>query len=483
MCPVQSVHTSRRTAQTDQISAQARSNKSTVKNECPHATDSFTGKNQFSSDMKDLLQQINQVEPYSSTMSETLAQRIEKKKSAHRKPLSREEAIGKEQAFANNPTVDGFFELVKEFHGCMKIVGHEKFRLIEDIAISDEGKGDDLPMAYSHRRTKKHEKRINKDIKNFNSKQEKAIRTSKKREEKITRLGPGRGGKASKKISELKSRSFYVKNNATIRGNMFKMTHTIHPKNIYEIMPRYGHRKGGHVAVRISQFSINGILMSLGYGLTPVTFGISKIATDHLRTVITLSGEAIAHKIAGAEMKKISTHATLRGVQLELPRSIPFAGDLLMIGEKCAMGSSAFGIVSTSLADMIMGKFSTRYRAVLNRDDLGDSRCIGEFNNRIDYLSRFLLPYGQYLFFNEKDEKKRSQLRSVLKENFRTLRRLERKKINSLTYYRLAIAANKVPNDMREAIIKDCEAALPDTRINTHRIVSKYASSLQRRLS
>jgi hypothetical protein len=69
-------------------------------------------------------------------------------------------------------------------------------------------------------------------------------------------------------------------------------------------MPRYGFRKGAHVGVRVTQFTLTTILSGMGYGLAPSTYGISKIVTDHARTVITLSGEVITHKIAGAENSK-----------------------------------------------------------------------------------------------------------------------------------------------------------------------------------
>jgi hypothetical protein len=243
-------------------------------------------------------------------------------------------------------------------------------------------------------------------------------------------------------------------------------------------MPRFGYRKDGHVGVRITQFTLTSLLTGIGYAFTPVTFGVSKIVCDHARTFITLSGEIITHKIAGAERKKVAAHVGLRGAQLEIPNLVPIAGDVVNIAENLAFGTAALGIVSTTIADALFAHFSKRYQGTVNLDDLGDSRCIAELNSRIDYLSRFMLPYGQYLLFKETDIAQRHKLKKTLKENFALLRDLEKKKINSLNFYRLALAAEKVPETHRDKIIRDCQQALPDTRINTHRVVKKCLAKL-----
>ena len=64
---------------------------------------------------------------------------------------------------------------------------------------------------------------------------------------------------------------------------------------------------------------------------------------------------------------------------------------------------------------------STRYTGSISLDDLGDPRVLFEMNQRIDYLSRFLLPYGQYLLFNETDIVRRKKLKKMLKSHFKLL--------------------------------------------------------------
>lgn len=390
------------------------------------------------------------------------------------------ETVLHEEEFIAHPTPTVFFQLEHDFERTMRIVGHQKYRWVDDIAVRPKVMPKDDGII--------EERLMNADIKienwhlkhgaQFKHDKDKEETKSLKRRQELLEKGPGFGGKMTTKIARSKELAFFSKNNFTIRGNVFKLTHKICPKNIYELMPRYAERKHAHIGVRIPQFTLTTIVTVLGYGLIPVTFGVSKIMSDHLRTVITLSGEVITHKIAGAENKKCALHAQLRGVQLEIPRLIPFAGDVVNIGENAAFGAAALGIVSTTVADALFSHFSTRYTSTINLDDIGDSRCLAELNSRIDYLSQFLLPYGQYLLLKEANVDTRHKLKAVLKKNFKILRDLEKDKVKSLNYYRLALAAEKIPESHREKIRSDCEAALPETRINTHRVVKKCLALL-----
>lgn len=387
-------------------------------------------------------------------------------------------AIAHEEEFIAQPTARGFLELVSKFEKTMRVVGHEKYQWNDYLAVKTQNASTEALDLVSGSKERKHEDWLKKNHLKHEYHYAREQQKSTKRRDTIERKGQGFGGKMTSTVGKSKSMAFFAKNNLTLRGNVFKLTHAACPKNIYEIMPRYGFRKGAHVGVRVTQFTLTTILSGMGYGLAPSTYGISKIVTDHARTVITLSGEVITHKIAGAENSKCTVHAALRGVQLEVPHFIPVVGDMINIAEKIAFGTAAVGIVSTTLADMLLSQMSDRYTSTLNLDDLGDSRCLAELNDRIDYLSRFLLPYGQYLLLKETDVATRKKMKKTLKENFSLLRNLEKKKVRSLNYYRLALAAEKIPQSRREQVSKDCNAACADLRVNTHRVTKKCLATL-----
>jgi len=264
-----------------------------------------------------------------------------------------------------------------------------------------------------------------------------------------------------------------------MRGNMFKLNNQIFGKSIYEMLPRYRSRKGQHMGVRITQFGINAIFMAIGYSLVPVTFGISSIVSNHAQTVITLSGEAFALKLDGAKKRKIVSHVSLRGVQLEIPRSIPIIGHIINYEENAMMGAAALGIVSTTIADWIMSSISDRYTSTLNTDDLGDPRVLSEFRARIDYLARFLLPMGQHLLLKETRPDHQEKLRKILKSQFKTLASLEHKKTKALNFYRVSLLAETIPFEYRAAIQAACEEDMANSTINNHKIVRRCLASLR----
>jgi hypothetical protein len=380
-----------------------------------------------------------------------------------------------EKDFIKTPTTESFYTIVTDFEKTMTVVGHQKYAWLADILITP---GANAALSAEHKNEQKIEHWHNNHKASYNKNEHKALTKTTKRNLKTTTLGPGVGGKASKKINEYKEDAFYMKNNLTIRGNIFQLDNAIFSKNLYEIMPRFGYRKTAHIGVRTIQFVLNSILSLSGYSFLPVTFGISKVAADQVSTAITLTGETITYKIAGADNEKIAFHNGLRGLQLELPYIVPGAGQIVSYAESAFLGTAAFGIVSTTLADAILAQTSTRYTSKINLDDLGDSRCIEELNNRIDYLSRFLLPYGQYLLLKESDLKNRNKLKKTLKGQYKTLRDLEKKKVESLNFYRLGLIADRIPKERSDTILNDCKYALPDIRINTHRMARACLATL-----
>lgn len=382
-----------------------------------------------------------------------------------------------EEEFIVHRTSEAFLRLSKEYEEVYFESKHQKFFRLNEIFIDPSNKKAQKSQILKSQEQKLkawHQKRQDHFIKN----RREMLSKSSLRHQKLEEQGQGYGGRMTKSVAKAQTVAFYTKNNLTMRGQIFHMSHRIFGKNLNEMLPRYGHRKGAHVAVRVSQFTINGILSALGYAFIPVTFGLSKVVSDHLGTVITLSGETIAHKLDGAKGKKITVHAGLRGAQLSIPKSVPIVGSIIDYAENAVMGTAACGIVSTTIIDAILSNFSVRYQSTINTDDLGDSSVLQEINTRIDYLSRFLLPYGQYLLLQETDLEKGQEIRKALKHQFKIMRDLEHKLMRTLNYYRLALAAEAIPISHLEKIKKDCEDAELNHRINSYRMVRRCLTTL-----
>jgi len=392
-------------------------------------------------------------------------------------PLS----MSSEEKFLRNPTVRQYYRLVKDFDQVFLDSNQDKFQDMEKflVALGSSNKNQDFLDSKLAQEEKKLEKWHKKHDKEFGKLAFEAEHRIEKRNKKIIEDGVGFGGRMTNYVGGTKAASFFAKNRLTIRGNMFKINNELCGKSIYEMLPRYGSRKGQHMGVRITQFGINAIITAIGYSLAPVSFGISAIVSTHAQTVVTLSGEVIALKLDGAKKEKIVSHASLRGVQLEIPKAIPIVGSIINYGENAMMGSAAFGIVSTTIADWIMKSVSGRYTSTLNIDDLGDPRVLSQINDRIDYLSRFLLPIGQYLLLKETRSEHQANLRKILKVHFKTLVSLEHKKTKALNFYRLSLLSEIIPFDYREEIKRACDEAMSEKKINNHRVVRQCLASLK----
>lgn len=385
--------------------------------------------------------------------------------------------------FIKEPKLDDFFSLCSSFEKKYRDSGQAMFFRMDSILID--------PKASSYAMA-------NQNVSNLGVNEEKLERWTLKeqaqhekdeqktrervwvRNEKIMKEGKGVGGHLTGAVLRGKTLAYTTKNRGTIRGNMFNLNSKFCGKSIEEMLPRYGSRKGKHIAVRVSQFTLNTILTAVGYGCAPVSFGVSIFVSQQAQVLVTLTGEVLGLKFDGAKKRKMISHASIRGVQLEMMR-IPFVGSIINYGENIVFGTAAGGIVITTLADWILESMSERYTSSISIDDLGDPSVLFEMNQRIDYLSRFLLPYGQYLLLNEKDVHKQKKLKKILKENFKILKSLEHQSIKALNFYRLALIAGRIPKSIRPEIEQVCQVAEKDIKNNTHRTVRQCLGELMRK--
>jgi hypothetical protein len=223
---------------------------------------------------------------------------------------------------------------------------------------------------------------------------------------------------------------------------------------------------------------INAVFLVAGNVAAPATYGLSTVVSNQLRIGVTLTGEAAAFGVLGAQPRKIFTHTAVRAVQMEATRSMPFVGDIINYGE---MGMQYVGNVDIGLsyvADLVMKEASSRYTSLLTPRDLGDSRVLYELDQRIDYLSRFLIPYGQWLLINEQVGSRQRRLRRRLKKQGKVLRKLEKKRTQAICFYQLALLGGRVPENRRDKVFADTLAASTRTHKNCHRIARQCLATL-----
>lgn len=384
----------------------------------------------------------------------------------------------KEAQFMAEPTYDNYIKLARRFQHTFKELGHNNYEGLCDILIK--------PKKNQRRKSKNLDKK-EKKLSHWHEKAEKKLlkEGSKagvkrhRRQTKINTHGPGFFGPSSKMIYNSKMTGRYTKDFLTLRGWVFRSSDTICGKSLYELLPRYGFRNGGYIGIRVAEFTINTVFLAVGYGLMPVSYGTSKIVSDHLRTVVTVAGEAIGYGILGAQGRKIIMHSATRAVQLEIPKFIPGGGDFFQYGEMGAQ-SLGNGIIALSyMADMVMKRLSTRYTSLLTKRELGDSRVLYEIDQRIDYLSRFLIPYGQWLLMQEKDSDHQHRLKKRLKRQGKILRNLEKKRVKTIHFYQVAILGGRIPEKYREKIMQDTLIAALNPRKNCQRTARQCLARLR----
>lgn len=396
------------------------------------------------------------------------------------RPLLSEHA--EEEQFIRDLSMSDYGNIAKYFIDNYVNSEEKKFSSLENILISPTAR-ELMPLRikmapYADKQLKLeewHQEHAYKFAENLLEADEQTRVRHRKREEE----GLGFGGQMSDINLKAKQVGQFTKNNLTIRGNLLKIGDALCGKSVYERVPLYAKRKGAKVGIKLSEMALNNILSLTGTGLAPVTLGISKIVTDQVSTVITLSGEAITGKALGATNKKIATNLGLRGVQLELPNILP-GGSVIQLYEKVMGMGSNLSIAVGSIADIILRKTSSRYASMLTDTDLGDERVLSEMNQRIDYLAQFLIPYGQYLFLKTKNPENKKKLRYIITEQMKVLRDLERTKTKTLNFYLMAILAERIPPHRLAGIEEACRMVVPDTRKNSHQMVRRCLATLLR---
>jgi len=382
-----------------------------------------------------------------------------------------------EHEFLQAKTFVNYMKLVSQFSNSYREISSPQYRFIDSILIKPSQNNASSP-AFNNEKDLKMERWNEHHLLKYAKLLNETLAHAQKRESEIREHGKGIGGKMTPIVEKAKAASYFTKNRLTIRGNVFRLGDEIFGKTIYETQPRYGKHKAFHITTRICQFTANITVVALGHALIPFTFGVSKIVSDHASTVVVLTGEFLTNVAMGKSKEKVMFHAGLRGLQLEIPRMVPVIGDIVSYGEQAVFGVAALGIVTTTVADLVLQATSDRYTSRLNLDELGDSKCLFEMGQRIDYLSRFLLPHGQYLLLKEVDVDKREALKGVLKKKFKLMRKLEKLRIKATNYYQLALVGDRLPEKVREKVRSDCEAALTHERINSHRVVRQCLATL-----
>ena len=378
-----------------------------------------------------------------------------------------------EEEFSQNPNYSDYLKIAKFFKDNYQSLS---FNVSENYLITPQENTKNYQNIINYPAIKeqlKHEKWLQKKECEFGDDQKKVLIQSYIREQKLKDKGLGVGGNLTNINSAIKDGGFHLKNNCTLKGGIDKFTNDIFGKSLYEILPRYKSRKQAHLGIKLSEFSINAILMATGTALAPITLGISKVFCDHTRTVITLSGEVIDQKMLGASDKKIKYQALLHGVQLEVPKFIPIIGDVIQYTEAGIQGVGTGAVASSMVADIILSQISERYNVTLAKIDLGDAQVIEHLNKRIDYLSRFLIPYAKYIFLKESSNKRKEQMKNIIHEQLSILRNLEKKRVKALQFYKLALIANKISIEDKQYVENFVMNEDLSDRINTHKLARK----------
>lgn len=305
----------------------------------------------------------------------------------------------------------------------------------------------------------------------------KAVEREALRQRKIDDHGEGHAKNIAKLNSETRDFGRFVRDNLTVRGQVYRLCDKIFSIGINELLPFYGERQKTSVGARVTQAWANGLLTILGYVLTPVTFGFSKIATGQTGIGVSVGIEAATSRLLGLPQDKIRGIAAMRTVQLEA-FNVPVIGDIAELAET---GVSLFGIsliVSSFASEIVMKAASDRYASKLGADDLGESRVLSLMTDRLKYLSQYLIPHGQNLLFAEKDNESQEVIKEQLRALMDTMRAMEIRRTKALYYYVLALQSGRVPEEMLDTIKMDCTNAIKEGEMDCHKMAKACLATL-----
>lgn len=387
--------------------------------------------------------------------------------------------VREEEDFIKAPTVSVYGKLAKNFVDSYKIPYNEKFYSLEHILISPADADDALEERYTF------DQKRDRAFESWNEEEQLAfahdaaahVQHAAERRRKIQEKGLGIGGALSKPVYHGKEVGHFTRNNLMLKGYIYKAGDAAFGKTIFELLPNFKARKAKIVGIRLSETAIEVVLEGAGLALAPFTLGISKVVSNQLNNVVTLSGEAMLSKVKGAEPKKIAMQTALRGVQLEMP-----TGQIVNIAERGTTMVSTLSILGSFLADLMLRHWSTRYTGYIHPSQLGNSDVLYELNQRIDYLAQFLIPYGKLMLLRTKSAENKSKLRFILAEQYKILRNLEQSKTKALHFYHGALLDERLPEKHRQKIESDIDFACPDTRKNSHKMAARCFYTLLARM-
>lgn len=359
-----------------------------------------------------------------------------------------------EKLFIENPNYSDYLKIAKNFHLNYQNLDNPSFICLDEFTIQSSNI-DDFPKIRDYpyiNEQIEHEKWLKESNTDFIKQMKKENFLSTLKKEKQIEEKCHLAELMSNISYRIKEGGIYVKKNFTLRGNMSTLNDDMFGKSLYELLPNYKSRKLAKLGIKISESSLKCFLTVAGNLLVPVTLGISKIASDQTKIAVTLTSESIEKKINGASDEKIATNVLFRGIQLELPHFIPVIGNAIELADDVFEITGTTAIISSKIADLILGTIFLEYQEKIPKKDFGDPKVLVELDNRINYLSKFLIPFGQYLYTQETKEARKNQLQEIIKIQLEFLRTLERRKTKTLQFYQLALIANRTPEDFVDYI-------------------------------
>jgi hypothetical protein len=377
--------------------------------------------------------------------------------------------------FIKNPNLQDWLNLSEQFLDTYLDIDPHKFLDLENVLITPTpGIKVRWYSCPQNDLSAWHQNQSNK----YESEYVKGLEKKERRLVKIEEMGPGMAGTVAKASFEAKEAGLFIRDQLTLRGQVYNLSDRVFGTTLNELLPNYGVRKATMIGMRITEAYLNGILAALGFGLAPVTLGLSEVASSHLRSGVTVGIEATSSTMLGVQDKKIAGRTAMRTVQMETPKFVPVVGDIVEMAETGVTSVGLGVIVSSVFVDLVMRATSDRYVTTFSPEDLGDSRVLGEMTDRLKYLSQFLVPYGQKLLFESVDKDQQKEIMGHLRNLMDAMRDMEIRRTKALYFYALACVLGRVPPDLLEQIKKDCLAAMNEGEMDCHQTAKSCLATL-----